>query len=93
MFPANSPQWLEKYPPALLITGSRDYAMSSVIQSERLLTDAGVATELHVWDGVWHAFFVDPEMPESEEAYAVTVRFFDRHLGRQDVGCAGMRRP
>ena len=82
VFPANSPTLLAKFPPTLLITGTRDLTMSSEIQSQRLLTDAGVDAELHVWDGMWHSFFSDPEMPESKEAYAVMVNFFDRHLGR-----------
>jgi acetyl esterase/lipase len=80
--PARSPAMLAKFPPTLLITGTRDFAMSSVIQSQRLLTNAGVEAELHVWDGMWHAFFSDPELPESKEAYEVMVRFFDRHLGQ-----------
>ena len=82
MFPANSPTLLAKFPPTLLITGTRDFTMSSEIQSQRLLTNAGVDAELHVWDGMWHSFFSDPEMPESKEAYAVMVGFFDRHLGQ-----------
>jgi epsilon-lactone hydrolase len=82
VFPANSSALLAKFPPTLLITGTRDFTMSSVIQSQRLLSAAGVDAELHVWDGMWHSFFSDPEMPESEEAYAVMVKFFDRRLGR-----------
>lgn len=82
VFPANSPMLLAKFPPTLLITGTRDFTMSSEIQSQRLLTDAGVDAELHVWNGMWHSFFSDPEMPESKQAYAVMVKFFDRHLGR-----------
>lgn len=82
VFPANSPALLAKFPPTLLITGTRDFTISSEIQSQRLLGDAGVDAELHVWDGMWHSFFSDPEMPESREAYTVMVRFFDRHLGR-----------
>ena len=82
VFPANSPALLAKFPPTLLITGSRDFTMSSVIQSQRLLSAAGVDAELHVWDGMWHSFFSDPELPESREAYRVIVRFFDRKLGR-----------
>jgi acetyl esterase/lipase len=82
VFPANSPALLAKFPPTLLITGTRDFSMSSELQSQRLLDDAGVSAELHVWDGMWHSFFSDPEMPESKEAYAVIVNFFDRHLGR-----------
>jgi len=83
VFPANSPKLLAKFPPTLLITGTRDFTMSSEIQSQRLLVKAGVDAELHIWDGMWHSFFSDPEMPESREAYAVMVKFFDRHLGRQ----------
>jgi acetyl esterase/lipase len=82
LFPANSPALLAQFPPTLLITGTRDFTMSSVIQSQRLLTAAGVDAELHVWDGMWHSFFSDPEMPESREAYQVIVDFFGRRLGR-----------
>jgi monoterpene epsilon-lactone hydrolase len=82
VFPANSPATLAKFPPTLLITGTRDFTMSSVIQSQRLLTAAGVDAELYVWDGMWHSFFSDPEMPESREAYHDMVNFFDRKLGR-----------
>ena len=77
----HSPALLAKFPPTLLITGSRDFTLSSVLHSQALLAAAGVDTELHVWDGMWHSFFSDPEMPESREAYAVMVRFFDRRLG------------
>ncbi len=82
VFPVNSPALLAKFPPTLLITGTRDFAMSTEIQSHRLLRAAGVDADLHVWDGMWHAFFSDPDMPESRQAYAVMVDFFDRHLGR-----------
>jgi acetyl esterase/lipase len=82
VFPANSPALLAQFPPTLLITGTRDFTMSSVIQSQRLLSAAGVDAELHVWDGMWHSFFSDPEMPESREAYKVIVDFFERKLGR-----------
>lgn len=80
VFPANSPELLKQFPPTLLITGTRDFTMSSELQSQRLLTNAGVDAELHVWNGMWHSFFSDPEMPESKEAYAVMVHFFDHHL-------------
>ncbi len=82
VFPANSPAMLAQFPPTLLITGTRDFTMSSVIQSQRLLSAAGVDAELHVWDGMWHSFFSDPEMPESREAYKVIVDFFQRTLGQ-----------
>ena len=82
VIPANDPAMLARFPPTLLISGTRDFAMSSVLQAHRLLTGAGVDADLHVWDGMWHSFFSDPELPESQEAYAVMAAFFDRHLGR-----------
>lgn len=83
VFPGQSPALLAQFPPTLLITGTRDMAMSSVVQSHELLSRAGVETELHVWDGMWHSFFSDPEIPESRHAYEVIVTFFDRHLGQK----------
>ncbi|ULU27026.1 alpha/beta hydrolase [Dyella terrae] len=80
VFPGLSPTLLAKFPPTLLITGTRDMAMSSVIRSQTLLSQAGVATELHVWEGMWHSFFSDPDLPESRAAYETIVRFFDHHL-------------
>ena len=82
VFAANSPELLAKFPPTLLISGTRDMAMSAVVHSHTLLDRAGVEAELHVWDGMWHSFFSDPELPESKDAYRVIWRFFDRHLGR-----------
>ncbi len=83
--PGASPAVLAKFPSTLLISGTRDFAMSAVLRSNELLTEAGVPTELHVWEGMWHSFFSDADMPESKAAYAVMARFFDRHLGHAPV--------
>jgi acetyl esterase/lipase len=71
---------LEQFPPTLLIAGSRDFSVSSLYRTDLALTQAGVQTDLHVWDGMWHAFFVDPDLPESRQVYGVIVKFFARHL-------------
>jgi acetyl esterase/lipase len=55
--------------------------LSEALVSNEMLSEAGVTTELHVWEGMWHSFFSDPELPESKAAYAVMARFFERHLG------------
>jgi monoterpene epsilon-lactone hydrolase len=81
-FPGVSTTVLAHFPPTLLITGTRDFAMSSVVRSHELLTQAHVESELHVYDGMWHAFFIFPELPESNAAYSVIVHFFEQHLGR-----------
>jgi acetyl esterase/lipase len=80
--PGLSPPLLSKFPPTLLITGTRDMAMSSVVHSQALLANAGVEAELHVWEGMWHSFFSDPELPESRQAYAAIVTFFGKRLAR-----------
>jgi epsilon-lactone hydrolase len=82
VLPISSPQVLARFPPTLLIAGSRDFTVSSLFGTQAALTSAGVEAELHVWDGMWHAFFFDPDLPESQEVYRVVVKFFDRHLGR-----------
>lgn len=81
VIPLDSRSVLAKFPPTLLIGGSRDFSVSSLFNTQAALTDVGVDAELHVWDGMWHAFFIDPDLPESRQAYRVIVRFFDRHLG------------
>lgn len=78
--PGLAPALLTKFPPTLLITGTRDMAMSSVVHSQALLAEAGVDAPLHVWEGMWHSFFSDPELPESQQAYRTIVAFFERHL-------------
>jgi monoterpene epsilon-lactone hydrolase len=82
VWPGVSAAVLAHFPPTLLISGSRDFALSSVLRSHALLVQAGVDAELHVYEGMRHSFFSDPELPESRAAYDVMVRFFDRHLGR-----------
>ncbi|MEP6939622.1 MAG: alpha/beta hydrolase fold domain-containing protein [Rudaea sp.] len=92
VMPGASAAVLAKFPPTLLISGTRDFAMSALLRSDELLTAAGVSTEVHVWEGMWHSFFSDPEMPESQAAYRVMANFFMRHLGDGN-GAAQNRRP
>ena len=82
--PTNSDAVLAKFPPTLLLAGSRDFAASSLFYAQRRLTVLGIDAELHIWDGLPHAFFVDPDLPESREVYDVVVKFFDRHLARRN---------
>jgi monoterpene epsilon-lactone hydrolase len=34
-----------------------------------------------VWEGMFHGFFYNVDVPESRDCYDVIVKFFDRHLG------------
>ncbi len=78
--PVVSPETLKRFPPTLLITGTRAQDMSSAVQTHRELVKAGVDAELHLWDGEGHAFFYNMDLPESQEATDVMAKFFARHL-------------
>ncbi len=78
--PAMSKSILAKFPPTLLITGDRDFAFSGAIHTDVQLARLGVETELHMWDGLFHGFFYNADVPESKEAFAIMSRFFERHL-------------
>ncbi len=81
--PIISPEILAKFPPTLLITGTRDFAMSGAIHTDVALTKAGVDSELHVWEGLFHGFFYNADIPESKDAFNIMINFFDRHLGQK----------
>jgi acetyl esterase/lipase len=82
-FPARSAPVMAAFPPSLLITGTRDVALSSVVYTHSLLRAGGVEAELRIWEGMGHGFFLgDQDLPEAREAYEAAVSFFDRHLQR-----------
>ena len=93
MSPMESLAVLSRFPPTLFITGSRAGELSSAINTHRLLTKVGVDADLHVWDGMGHAFFSNVNLPESREAFDVMARFFQAHLGRnpQHLGTSSRR--
>lgn len=79
-FPARSPEVLSKFPPALLISSTRDLALSSVVHTHGCLIEQGVKADLHVWDGLDHAFHYYPDLPQSRRLYDIVAGFFDTHL-------------
>ena len=81
--PASSPAVLAKFPPTLIVTGTRAFELSSAAHTHALLVKAGVETDLHVWEGMFHGFFYNVDVPESRDCYEVIVKFFDRHLGKR----------
>ena len=71
---------LRKYPPTLLITGTRAFDMSPAIFTNSQLIKAGVETDLIVADGMNHCYIMTPSLPEAKDAYAAIVGFFKKHL-------------
>jgi acetyl esterase/lipase len=71
---------LHGMPPALFITSGRDALLSSTTNLHRAYLRAGVDARLVVFDGLPHAFWYHPEMPESIEANHIMADFFLAHL-------------
>lgn len=68
------------YPPAFLLSGTRDMCLSQSVLLHRKLRNAGVEADLNVFEGMWHFFWEDPALPESHEAMTALANFFNRHL-------------
>jgi acetyl esterase/lipase len=79
--PASSDDVLRAFPPTLIITGTRGFEMSSSVYAHSRLVRLGVESALHVWEGMFHGFFYNPDVPESRECYDVIINFFANHLG------------
>lgn len=79
-YPARDTKTLAAFPPTLVITGTRDFAMSSAVNLHSKLVASGVAADLHVWEGGRHAFFYDIRVPEGREAFEVIKAFFRSRL-------------
>jgi len=80
--PIASPAILAKFPPTILMTGTRAGDLSKLIYSHRALVKAGVDARMVLWDGVDHCFISEGELPESREAVEIAVRFFDEVMDK-----------
>lgn len=80
VFPSASSHCLAAFPPTLLASATRDFALSSVLVSHADLKRLGVPAELSVWDGVGHGFIYTPSLEASQDFYAQTVAHFERYL-------------
>jgi len=82
VFPIVSEDIMEKFPPSLLIAGTRDFVLGPIVKTHTELRRLGVEADLVVWEGLAHAFHFNAEIPESREAYNIIVDFFEEHLGQ-----------
>ncbi len=80
--PATSLDVLAKFPPTLLVSGTRSGDLSPSAYMFTQLIKAGADAEIYVAEGGWHGFsFAQPDLPESADANAFIVNWFDQHLG------------
>lgn len=80
--PASSADVLADFPPTLVVTGTRAFELSNAVYTHAQLVKLGVDASLHVWEGMFHGFFYNPDVPESKECFDVIVDFFATRLGR-----------
>ena len=71
---------LKGMPPTLFVTSGRDLLLSGTIDLHRAFLRAGGDARLMVFDGLPHAFWYDPELPESIEANRAMSKFLVEHL-------------
>jgi monoterpene epsilon-lactone hydrolase len=72
---------LSGFPPSLFITSTRDVVLSATSILHRAFLRAGVDAQLIVFEALPHAFWHNPDLPESKEASKFIAAFFSRHLG------------
>jgi acetyl esterase/lipase len=71
---------LKGMPPTLFVTSGRDLLLSGTIDLHRAFLRAGDDARLMVFDGLPHAFWYDPALPESMEANKAMAKFLAGHL-------------
>ena len=71
---------LRNLPPTLFVTSGRDLLLSGTTDLHRAFLRAGDDAQLIVFDGLAHAFWYDPELPESMEANQAMAKFLAGHL-------------
>jgi acetyl esterase/lipase len=82
--PVLSPSYgdLRGLPPTLFITSTRDLLLSGTVLLHQDFVRAGVDARLVVFEALPHAFWLDPQLPESRAANATMAQFFNVELGK-----------
>lgn len=73
---------LKGMPPTLFITSTRDLLLSGTTILHRAFLRAGDDAHLIVFEALPHAFWNDPNLPESKEADHFMADFFDKYVGK-----------
>jgi len=73
---------LRGMPSTLFVTSGRDLLLSGTANLHRAYLLAGVDARLVVYDGLTHAFWYDPKLPEAIEANHIMAEFFVKELGK-----------
>lgn len=80
--PALHPEAMAKFPPTLIITGTRAMDMSPAIVTNSALLKAGVRSTLIVGEAMGHCYYYQFQLPEAQDAYQAIIAFFRENLGQ-----------
>lgn len=67
------------FPPTFITSGTRDQFLSNCVRLDRTLRNAGAASDLRIWEGLWHVFEFYPEIPEADASLTEIAEFLKRH--------------
>lgn len=80
-YPERCDEVLRRFPPTLLISGTRSEEMSATLVAHARFLQLGVQSQLYVLEGGWHGAFYDAvDTPEGYAANAYSARWFLQHL-------------
>ncbi len=68
--------------PSLLITSTRDVLLSDTSMFHLALLQAGVDSQLLVFEALPHAFWYHFQLPETKQALDMMAKFLDEKLGK-----------
>ena len=79
--PALHDDVLDKFPPTMIITGTRATDLSPAVFTNSQLINSGIETRLIVAEGMSHCYIIRPQLQESKDAYRAITAFFQEKLG------------
>ncbi|NEO93868.1 MAG: alpha/beta hydrolase fold domain-containing protein [Moorea sp. SIO3G5] len=68
------------FPPTLIQGGTKEIFLSNFVRHAQVLDQAGQSVELDLYDGMWHVFQSNWELPESEIARQKMAEFLEENL-------------
>lgn len=71
---------LHGLPPSLLFAGGREVWLSDSVRLERRLEQFGNSVMLNIFEGMWHVWMTQTDLPESQKALTMINAYLDVHL-------------
>ncbi len=67
-----------RFPKTLITTGTRDLFLTDCARLSTKMRAAGIDCELRVWEGMWHVFEFETDLPEADRSLAEIARLRHR---------------